>query len=523
MTDTATSASQSTASQTEGYGSKGYRAYVLFALIVVYTFNFIDRTLISVLGEEIRIEFGLTDMQIGLLSGLAFAVLYTLLGIPFAMLAERKNRTWIISVACAAWSAMTVACGMAQNTFQFALARIGVGIGEAGCSPPSHSLISDYFPPEKRSSALGLFALGIPIGSMLAALGGAYIATSEGLDWRAAFIWMGLPGIIVAVAFKMTIKEPPRGYSDPGGAAAAEARKMPPPLKVFKILSKNATFWHVSLGGALASFVGYGIGQFVAPFWTRAHGLPLFQAALLFGLVLGVAAGIGTFGCGIVADKLRAKHPNSDSWLPALGLTLCVPLMVIGYNTLSFSSGATAVWIAVPILALAAVLRYTYLSPMFSITQKLVEPRMRATAAALMLFIVNLIGYGFGPPTIGWISDQGTKWQLAQNNAPVTLSECGAAEKVLTTERRQLKLLKKVEAGEKTLPTDFERLDRAALTTAAETNSSYCAPARKTGVRVGVTIGSLFFLWAALHFLLMGRTLQRDLWKPDEDTAPATS
>lgn len=502
--------------QTVGYGSKAYRSYVMFALLVVYTFNFIDRTLISVLGDEIRIEFGLTDMQIGLLSGLAFAVLYTLLGIPFAMLAERKNRTWIISLACAAWSAMTVACGVAQNTFQFALARIGVGIGEAGCSPPSHSLISDYFPPEKRSSALGLFALGIPIGSMLASLGGAYIATSEGLDWRTAFIWMGAPGLIVAVLFKLTIKEPPRGYSDPGGAAAAAARRMPPPTKVFGILWKNPTFWHVSLGGAIASFVGYGIGQFIAPFWTRAHGLPLFQAALLFGLVLGIAAGIGTFGSGWVADKLRARHPNSDSWLPALGLTLCVPLMIFGYNTLSFSSGATAIWIAIPALAIAAMLRYTYLSPMFSVTQKLVEPRMRATAAALMLFLVNLIGYGLGPPTIGWISDQGTKWQLQQNQSPVTLSECGAVDRLVSQERRQLKLLKKVDKGEVTLPSNFVRLSRADVDTAKATNAEHCAPARKTGVRVGISIGALFLLWAALHFWLMGRTMQRDLWKPEE-------
>ena len=519
MTDE-TQATQAPA-QTEGYGSKGYRAYVMAALLVIYTFNFIDRTLIGVLGEDIRIEFGLTDMQIGLLSGLAFAVLYTLLGIPFAMLAERKSRTWIISIAAAAWSAMTVACGMAQNTLQFALARVGVGIGEAGCSPPSHSLISDYFPPEKRSSALGLFALGIPIGSMLAALGGAYIATAEGLDWRAAFIWMGLPGVLAAIIFKLTVKEPPRGYSDPGGAAAAAARQMPSPFKVFRIIGRNPTFWHVSMGGAIASFVGYGIGQFVRPFWTRAHGLELFDAALIFGLVLGIAAGIGTFGSGYVADKLRHKHPNSDSWLPALGLTLCVPIMIFGYNTLSFSSGTTAIWLAIPALCLAAVLRYTYLSPMFSVTQKLVEPRMRATAAALMLFVVNLIGYGLGPPAIGWISDQGTKWQLEKNQSPVTLSQCGQAERTLTTERRQLKLLAKVDSGETELPSDFQRLDRSTYEAAKTTDTNYCSPARETGVRVGVTIGSFFLLWAALHFWLMGKTMQRDMWRPEDTIKPA--
>ncbi len=521
MTDTVQTPSPSQPSQTEGYGTRGYRAYVLFALLVVYTFNFIDRTLIGVLGEDIRIEFGLTDTQIGLLSGLAFALLYTVLGIPFAMMAERKSRTWIIATAMAVWSAMTVACGMAQSTVQFALARVGVGIGEAGCSPPSHSLISDYFPPEKRTGALAIFALGIPIGSMLAAVGGAWIATRGGLDWRDAFIFMGLPGVIGAVLFKLTVKEPPRGYSDPGGAAAAAARRMPSPFLAFEKVAKNPTFWHVSLGGAMASFAGYGIGQFVRPFWTRAHELPLFEAAILYGGVLGIAAGIGTFGSGVIADKIRARHPNSDSWLPALGMTLAVPFMLFGYNTLSFSGGAVAIWLAVPALAIAAILRYSYLGPMFAIAQKLVEPRMRATVAALMLFFVNLIGYGLGPPAIGWISDQGTKWQLSKNASPVTLAECGAAERVLTSVRREGKLLAKVEAGEVALPTGFTPIPQNEIDAATETDSVHCAPARKTGVRWGVTIGSLFLLWAALHFLLMGRTMQRDLWTPNE--ADATS
>lgn len=486
--------------QTEGYGSAGYRAYVLFALIVVYTFNFIDRTLIGVLGEQIRETFGLSDFMIGILSGLAFAILYTLLGIPFAMMAERKSRTWIISIAMAAWSAMTVACGMAQNTMQFALARIGVGIGEAGCSPPSHSLISDYFPPDKRSSALGIFALGIPIGSMLAALGGAYIATRGGLDWRDAFIWMGLPGIIGAVFFKLTVKEPPRGYSDPGGAAAAAERKMPSPFEVFGVVGKNPTFWHVSLGGAIASFAGYGIGQFIAPYWMRVYGYDLMTAALIYGGVLGIAAGIGTFGSGLVADSVRSKHPNSDSWLPALGLALCVPLMLLGYNMIDFVNAETAVWLAVPVLAVAAILRYSYLAPMFAVTQKLVQPRMRATAAALMLFIVNLIGYGFGPPVIGAISDMGTNRKLVQLESPLSNSECGAIES-------QLRAVAKGNA---------DAITGTALDDAVAANDAYCKPARKVGVKLGVSIGALFFLWAALHFLMMGRTMQRDLWVENE-------
>lgn len=488
-----------------GYGSPAYRAYVLLALIIVYVFNFIDRTLIGVLGEPIRQTFGLSDTAIGLLSGLAFATLYTLLGIPFAMLAERKNRTWIVSGAMAAWSLMTVACGMAQNTVQFALARVGVGIGEAGCSPPSHSLISDYFPPSKRSSALGLFALGIPIGSMLAALGGAWIASQDGLNWRDAFVWMGLPGVITAIIFKITVREPPRGHSDPGGAEAAQARQMPSPFKVFGLLITNATFWHCSLGGAIVSFAGYGIGQFIAPFWMRVHGLSLMNAALIYGGVLGVAAGIGTFGSGYVADKLRVRHPNSDSWLPALGLGLAAPLSILGYNTIGFSSGAAAIWLAIPVLALSAVLRYTYLAPLFSVTQKLVEPRMRATAAALMLFVVNLIGYGGGPPVVGWISDQFTARELSQLEAPVSPGQCSTIE-------AQLKATRDGKPG---------AITGEALTAAMETNTTYCAPARKAGVRWGVTIGAMFFWWAAGHFLLMGRTFKRDEWTPEKADATA--
>ncbi|MEO1305626.1 MAG: MFS transporter [Pseudomonadota bacterium] len=507
MSDTSVAETESAVSTDtpEGYGSAGYRAYVLFALLIVYIFNFIDRSLISVLGEPIRETFALSDLQIGLLSGLAFAVLYTVLGIPFAMLAERRSRTWIISIALAAWSAMTVACGMAQNTFQFALARIGVGVGEAGCSPPSHSLISDYFPPEKRASALGIFALGIPIGTMIAALGAAWIEGQPNMNWRDAFIIMGIPGILLAVFFKMTIKEPPRGFSDPGGAAAAAARQMPSPTKVFGVVGRMPSFWHVSLGGALASFVGYGVGQFVPPFWMRVHGLSLQDAALIFGGVLGIAAAVGTFGSGWVADRVRARHPNSDSWLPALGLSLSVPIAILGYNTLAFAEGSMAIMLAIPLLSVAAVLRFAYLAPMFAVTQKLVEPRMRATAAALLLFVVNLIGYGAGPPVIGALSDHFTRQTLVSLEAPVTIGECATTES----------LLKATRDG-----TD-RALSGAELDQAVATNTNYCAPARKAGVRWGISIGLLFLFWAALHFLLLGRSMKNDLWTPEQSPATA--
>jgi len=278
---------------------------------------------------------------------------------------------------------------------------------------------------------------------------------------------------------------------------------MPSPFKVFGVVGKNATFWHVSLGGALASFAGYGIGQFIAPYWMRVYGFDLMTAALIYGGVLGIAAGVGTFGSGLVADAVRSRHPNSDSWLPALGMSLCVPLMLIGYNLVDFVPAGQAVWIAVPILAVAAILRYSYLAPMFAVTQKLVQPRMRATAAALLLFVVNLIGYGFGPPVIGAISDAGTNWKLDQIEAPVTAGECGKIESALVSVRK----------GRDTA------ISGAELDAANATNDTYCKPARSVGVKLGVSVGTLFFLWAALHFLLMGRTMQKDIWTPEKEAA----
>ncbi len=500
----------------EGFGSKAYRAYVLFALFIVYMFNFIDRTLIGVLGEPIRETFGLSDATIGLLSGPAFALLYTLLGIPCAMLAERVNRGTIIAVAMAMWSAMTVFCGMAGSTLMFALGRVGVGIGESGCSPPSHSLISDYFPPEKRGTALSVYSLGIPIGSMMASLAGAWFATQQGLDWRSAFIWLGAPGILIALIFKLTVKEPPRGYSDPGGVEAAAADR-PSPFEVFGVIARKPTFWHVCLGGGLSSFVGYGVGQFTTPFFLRVHGLELMHAALLYGLILGLFAALGTFLSGWIADKIRHRHPNGYSWLPAIGFFISAPAYVIAYNTLSITSGDAALWLAMPFFIVGAVAHYFYLSPMFAVTQNMVSPRMRATASAVLLFMVNIIGYAGGPPVIGWLSDQAAGRQLVSTEAPVSLAQCNGIEQDLRTYRKTA---------------EADRTPELSATAAAnsETNATHCAPARADGIRFAVSIGVLIYIWAGLHYLLMGRTLQRDTWRApgtaarkDEDAPEASA
>ncbi|HYD86162.1 MAG TPA: MFS transporter [Vitreimonas sp.] len=444
MTDAAAPAFQ-------GFGTKNYRAYVLGALLVVYTFNFIDRIVVGILSEPIKNEFGLSDTELGLLGGTAFAILYTLLGIPIARLAERMNRMTILSVCVAIWSVMTAACGFAVNYATLFAARVGVSIGEAGCTPPANSIISDYFPADRRASALSIYALGIPIGSMIAAVGGGWIATNVG--WREAFIWLGVPGVLLAIIVKLTVREPPRS------APAAEA---PGFVAAFTALARKSTFWHIALGSALASFVGYGVGQYLTNFMIRTHGFSLFEGATLVGVVLGLCAAIGTFTSGFLADRISKRHPNALAWLPALGFVVATPMYVLAFNL-------TNIWLAMPALMLGAITHYFYLGPMYAVTQGVVAPRMRATAVAVLLFIVNLIGLGLGPPAIGALSD------FLANSQLIPLG--------LSTE----------------ICADPSRL-----------SDSQCASGKESGLRYAMMIGVLGYLWAGLHFLISARTLRRD-------------
>lgn len=444
-----TTANATAAPAHRGFSTKSYRAYVLGALLIVYTFNFIDRVVIGIIQEPIKIEFGLTDFQLGLLGGPAFAVLYTLLGIPIARFAERNNRMTILAVCLALWSVMTAACGFAINFATLMAARVGVSIGEAGCTPPANSVISDYFPPERRATALSIYALGIPIGSMIAAVGGGWIATEIG--WREAFIWLGVPGVLLAVLVKLTVKEPPRSVSKvdtPTFSAALGA------------LARKPTFWHVALGSAIASFVGYGVGQYLTSFMIRTHGFTLFEGATLVGVVLGACAAIGTFSSGFLADRISKRHPNALAWLPALGFVIATPLYLLAFVLPN-------IWLAMPALMIGAVAHYFYLGPMYALTQGVVSPRMRATAVAVLLFIVNLIGYGLGPPVIGALSDFFASGHLATYG--LTPDIC-----------------------------------------AARTGDAQCASGIESGLRWAMMIGVLGYLWAGLHFLMSARTLQRD-------------
>ncbi|HYG25624.1 MAG TPA: MFS transporter [Caulobacteraceae bacterium] len=442
-----------------GHGSSSYRAYALGALLVVYTFNFIDRVVVGIIQEPIKTEFGLTDFQLGLLGGPAFAVLYTFLGIPIARLAERRNRMTILSVCVALWSAATALCGLATSYTFLLLARIGVSVGEAGCTPPAQSVISDYFPAKSRATAMSIYALGIPIGSLLAAVGGGWLAHTFG--WRSAFLILGLPGLVLAVIVKLTVKEPPR--SSATFAAGAGADETPTLREAFRELMKKPTFWHTALGAALASFVGYGVGQYLNSFLMRTHELTLLESSRLTGVVLGVASAVGTFAAGWIADRIAKKYPNAIAWLPAVGFFIATPAYLAGYT-------APTLTLAVPFLVIGALTHYFYLGSMYAITSGIVKPRMRATAVAVLLFIVNLLGYGLGPPVIGALSDFLRNTQLT----PLGLSG--------------------------------DACEGAALAL----NAAVCGPASEFGLRWAIFIGLFGYLWAAAHFLFAWRTLRRD-------------
>ncbi|HJP34942.1 MAG TPA: MFS transporter, partial [Gammaproteobacteria bacterium] len=309
-------------------GRDGYyavRHYALGVLVVVYTFNFIDRQILSILMQSIKIDLGLSDQALGFLAGFAFAAFYATMGIPIALWADRGNRRNLISLALAIWSAMTALSGMAQNFTHLALARIGVGIGEAGCSPPAHSLISDYYPPEQRATALGIYSMGIPLGIMFGLFIGGWI--NEAFGWRRAFFVVGLPGMLLALIVRLTLKEPPRGLSE--NRAAGDER--PTFLETLRFLMKRPAFLHIAFGGALAAFVGYGVISWFPSFLIRTHGMNTAEIGLWLGIIIGIPGGAGIFLGGYVADKLGARDPRWYLWEVSVASIVALPFGAATY------------------------------------------------------------------------------------------------------------------------------------------------------------------------------------------------
>ncbi len=377
-----------------------YRRYALFVLLLAYISSYVDRQIMGVLLEPIRLEFDLSDTQMGFLGGVAFGIFYATLGMPIAFLADRWSRRNIIAIAITVWSFMTVACAFVTGFWTLALARVGVGVGEAGSSPPSHSMIADLYPENKRAGALAIYALGVYIGIMLGFLVGAYVAQWWG--WRAAFVVVGLPGLAIALLVRFTLVEPPRGHSD--GLAPTESGPIDWSEAWGQIKAGFAHLWndkpsrHVVAGVTLVSFVGYGGAYWGAAFFVRSHGLTLVEVGQYLAAVIGVAGVIGAVVGGRLSDRLGEKDVRWKLWVVALAKVIAAPILL--WFFFEFDT-TVALLIYIPTVLLGAF----YLGPSFAMIQSRAPHHMRSLCSAIMLFILNIIGLGFGPQAVGLISD----------------------------------------------------------------------------------------------------------------------
>jgi MFS family permease len=371
--------------------SNGYRRYVLVLLTLVYALNFIDRQILVILQESIKVDMDLSDSQLGLLTGFAFAIFYVSVGIPIARWADVGNRRNIVSLAGAVWSGMTALSGFTQNFWQLLMARIGVGVGEAGGSPPSHSMISDYYPVEQRGSALSFYSTGVYLGILFGFLIGGWINSEFG--WRVAFFVVGVPGFLVALLVRLTIREPVRG--------GLEGRALEVPAtfgETLRTLRGFGSFKLFAIGAGLNAFSSYGIGNFTPSFLIRSHGFSSLEVGTSLALITGIGGALGTYMGGVLADRFGANDKRWYLWIAAIPGALSVPLMF------------TAVFIGDPQWALgflffATMLGAFYLGPTIAISHTMVSPSMRAMASAILFFILNLIGLGLGPLVVGMLSD----------------------------------------------------------------------------------------------------------------------
>jgi MFS family permease len=473
--------------------SPRYKNLVLALLVLAYTFNFIDRTIIATIGQAIKLDLKISDTQLGLLGGLYFALLYTLLGIPIARIAERSSRVSIITWAIVIWSVFTALCGMAANFAQLALFRFGVGVGEAGLTPPAHSLISDYFEAKKRASALSVYSFGLPLGVMFGAVLGGWLA--QNYSWRIAFMAVGLPGVFVAVAIKLLIQEPPRGHSEvaapatPGAEATARAAPaLAAELKELGVVTRamlaHKPVLHMSLGITVASIGSFGSGSFVPAYFIRTFGLTFTQVGLITGLVSGFSSGVGTLLGGFVADRLARRDPRWYALTPAIGLAIAAPLYITAYLQDSWKTAAF-------ILLLPGIFHYTYMGPTFGVLQNAVETHRRATAVALLLFFLNLIALGGGAPLAGWVIDHFAAFNHAHPGVNSLAASLGGF-----------------------FSTDTQAFQVACPGGVAPAGSaadavSLCAGSTALGTRQGILLMLCFYFWAALHYLLASLSLAR--------------
>ncbi len=392
--------------------SARYKRLVLLLLTAVYAFNAMDRGIISIIGQAMKVDLRLSDTQFGLLSGTAFAALYAFGGMPIARLAERLNRVNIITVALLVWSGLTALCGLAGNFTQLLVSRAGVGIAESGCTPPAHSLISDYFEPARRTSALSVYSSGISVGYVVAALAGGYVAQNYG--WRAACAIVGLPGAVLAIALKLLVREPVRAAAR-APSMAAELGEM---RAVALTLSRDPRAAHMILGVTVGAFANYGFYGFAPLYFNRAFGLDYAATGLIAALTGGIAVGVGIVAGGYLADRLGRRSVRAYALVPAVGTLLATPFYLLTATSQDWR------W-AAAFLAIAGFFQYASLGPTFGVVQNSVAAHRRATATALLYIFLNVFALGGGPLLTGWVMDrfvaQGSPLPLATRHGLLVL------------------------------------------------------------------------------------------------------
>ena len=382
-----------------------YRRYALGLLLVVYMLNFLDRQVVNILAEPIKKDLHLHDWQIGAMSGIAFALLYTFLAIPIARLAERVSRALIIAGSLTLWSGFTALCGVSQNFVQLCLARLGVGFGEAGCTPSAHSIIADDTPAKDRAFALAFYAMGTPLGSLIGLAMGGIVADAYG--WRVAFFVAGAPGLLVAAIVALTLREPRRRLA----ARATQARAAQATFReTLRYLAAKPTFWLVAFSASISAFIGYGQAPFTASFFLRVHGPEVAALAaglgwksltfvgVSIGLIGGTAGALGSVLGGKISDWATARDLRAYVTVPAIGGLIWAPLYCLAIL-------APTAKVSLLMLIAPSLLGTLWYGPVYAVAQSVVPPNMRATTAALMLFIINIVGLGLGPLFTGAMSD----------------------------------------------------------------------------------------------------------------------
>ncbi len=452
--------------------SVSYKRVVVLLLTAAYAFNAMDRTIISIIGQAMKLDLKLTDTQLGLLSGTAFALLYGFGGIPIARLAERFSRVNIITVAMLVWSVLSSLCGAAVNFSQLLLIRVGVGVAESGCSPPAHSLISDYFKPSQRSSALAVYSSGISLGYLLAAVGGGFAGQHWG--WRAACAMVGLPGVIVAILIRIFLREPERENSERAGGNRCVSAPAPFSIKwefrevcaVGKSLLLDRPVMHMVLGVTIGAFAAYGFYAFVPAFLARNFALDYTTIGVVAGLSGGVAVGAGIVAGGFVADALARGDGRWYALVPALGGIIALPLYLLAVMQADWR-------VATGLLSMAGFFQYASLGPTFGVVQNVVDRRRRATATAVLYICLSVFALGGGPLFTGWLIDR-----FAEAHFHAFASGCPGG---------------------------------AAAAAASLARKAACNFTLVRATRQGIEVTLLFFGWASVHYLLASVGIAKSL------------